>query len=144
MELSQPVTPVVPPKPEPTPSEVVPGKQLVRWPFSKLPTDDFQKQVAIAIKSLTREYYNKFVNDLEKEADTNIVIDNLSRKRENRKKEFLFEINTQGKYHILKEKMKKTIVRIVREHFGKSESIKGLHKDERDFFYSELYIFLVE
>jgi hypothetical protein len=36
---------------------------------------------------------------------------------EERKKEFLYEINTSGKYHIMKEKMKKTIVRIVKEHF---------------------------
>jgi hypothetical protein len=27
---------------------------------------------------------------------------------EERKKEFLYEINTSGKYHIMKEKMKKT------------------------------------
>ena len=38
---------------------------------------------------------------------------------EERKKEFLYEINTSGKYHILKEKLKKTIVRIVKEHFKK-------------------------
>jgi len=65
-------------------------------------------------------------------------------KYEERKKEFLYEINQSGKYHILKEKMKKTVVRIVREHFGKSEAIKGLKKDERDHFYSELYVFLVQ
>jgi len=47
---------------------------------------------------------------------------------EERKKEFLYEINTKGKYHILKEKMKKTIVRIVREHFGKSGQLKGLKR----------------
>jgi hypothetical protein len=64
-------------------------------------------------------------------------------KYEERKKEFLYEINQSGKYHILKEKMKKTVVRIVREHFGKTEAIKGLHKDERDHFYSDLYVFLV-
>ena len=87
------MTPVVPEKPEPTPSEIVPSKQLVRWPFSKLPTDDFQKQVAIAIKSLTREYYNKFMKDLESEADL-AAVENLTKKRDNRKKEFLFEINT--------------------------------------------------
>ena len=40
--------------------------------------------------------------------------------------------------------MKKTIVRIVKEHFGKKGSIKGLHKDEQDRFYSELYVFLVK
>lgn len=61
------------------------------------------------------------------------------------KKEFFYEINTQGKYHILKEKMKKSIVRIVKEHFGRNDtSIRGLTKDSRDHFYSELYNFLVE
>ena len=40
--------------------------------------------------------------------------------------------------------MKKTIVRIVKEHFGKKGSIKGLHKDDQDRFYSELYVFLVK
>jgi hypothetical protein len=40
---------------------------------------------------------------------------------EERKKEFLYEINTSGKYHIMKEKMKKTIVRIVKEHFHKQD-----------------------
>ena len=54
------MTPVVSEKPETKVEEVVEGKQFVRWPFSKKPTDDFCKQVAIAIKSLTREYYNKF------------------------------------------------------------------------------------
>lgn len=63
---------------------------------------------------------------------------------EERKKEFLYEINTKGKYHILKEKMKKTIVRIVREHFQKTGALKGLKKDSRDQFYSELYIYLVK
>ena len=41
--------------------------------------------------------------------------------------------------------MKKSIVRIVKEHFKREEaSIRGLTKGERDHFYSELYQFLVE
>jgi len=32
--------------------------------------------------------------------------------------------------------MKKTIVRIVKEYFKKTGSIKGLYKDENDHFYS--------
>jgi hypothetical protein len=39
----------------------------------------------------------------------------------------------------MKEKMKKTIVRIVKEHFQKKSEeggIKGIYKDERDHFYS--------
>lgn len=43
----------------------------------------------------------------------------------------------------MKEKLKKTIVRIVKEHFEKTGSVRGLHKDERDHFYSELYRYLV-
>lgn len=63
---------------------------------------------------------------------------------EDQKKEFFYEVNTQGKYHILKEKMKKSIVRIVKEHFNREDrSIRGLTKDQRDHFYSDLYRFLV-
>lgn len=34
-------------------------------------------------------------------------------KFEQRKEQFLYDFNTTGKYHILKEKLKKTIVKIV-------------------------------
>ena len=63
---------------------------------------------------------------------------------EERKKEFLYEINTSGKYHVLKEKLKKTIVRIVKEHFHKTGSVKGLARDASDHFYSQLYAYLVD
>ena len=66
-------------------------------------------------------------------------------KFEEMKKEFFYEINTSGKYHILKEKMKKSIVRIVKEEYNRTDSsIKGISKDQRDHFYSELYTFLVQ
>jgi len=38
---------------------------------------------------------------------------------EQRKEQFLYDFNTTGKYHILKEKLKKTIVKIVRKSMGK-------------------------
>jgi len=84
-----------------------------------------------------------FKTDLIKQEEATLSAQETSNLYEERKKEFLYEINTQGKYHILKEKMKKTIVRIVKEKFEKTGSIKGLHKDQRDHFYSELYIYLI-
>ena len=40
--------------------------------------------------------------------------------------------------------MKKSIVRIVKEYYGKKDvSIRGIKKDEFKQFYSELYNFLV-
>lgn len=85
-----------------------------------------------------------FQSDLETQSKIPMSQKETNHAYEERKKEFLYEINTKGKYHILKEKMKKTIVRIVREHFGKSGVLKGLKKDARDQFYSELYIYLVK
>lgn len=97
----------------------MPVKNLVRWPFSKISTDDFKKQIAIAIKSLTREYYSAFKDKMEIDSRKNLSEREEKESYDNWRKEFLYEINTSGKYHILKEKMKKTIVRIVKEHFGK-------------------------
>jgi hypothetical protein len=60
LSLTTPVTPTVPEKPEPVPSEVVPIKYYVTWPYSKDPGDDFGKQVTLAVESLTKEYYTLF------------------------------------------------------------------------------------
>ena len=145
LNLSHPVTPIVPAHPEPLPTEVIPLKKLVKWPFSKDPNDDFSKQVAIAVKALTREYYQMFQTELHTQARVPMSQQETLKAYEDRKKEFFYEINTTGKYHILKEKLKKTVVRIVREHFGRKEAtFKGLTRDERDHFYSELYCYLVQ
>ena len=116
---------------------MVPVKQFIRWPFSKDPTDDFKKQIALAVESLAKEYYNLFAGDLQEEQRNREKSEKQRHEAfEERKKEFLYEINTTGKYHIMKEKMKKTIVRIVKEHYGKQGDVKGIYKDERDHFYS--------
>ena len=51
------------------------------------------------------------------QTNSNMTEQELNNKFDELKKEFFYEINTQGKYHILKEKLKKSIVRIVKEHF---------------------------
>ena len=121
-------------------------KQFIKWPFSKDPTEDFKKQIGLAVESLAKEYYQLFSSELEQEAvgSGQKSDKEVQEQFEERKKEFLYEINTSGKYHVLKEKLKKTIVRIVKEHFKKAGSIKGLYKDERDHFYSQLYAYLVQ
>lgn len=139
LTMSEPVTPTVAAQPEPQPQDVVPVKQFIRWPFSKEPSDDFRKQVTLAVESLAKEYYALFQQELESEQRERPKVD----KFEERKKEFLYEINTSGKYHVMKEKMKKTIVRIVKEHFHKTGPLKGIYRDDRDHFYSQLYQYLV-
>jgi hypothetical protein len=141
--LTNPVTPNIPANPEPVPAEVVPVKQCVTWPYSKDPCDDFGKQITLAVESLTKEYYNLFKDQLN-EKDNNKTEAEMKERKDGFMKEFFYEINTQGKYHILKEKMKKSIVRIVKEYYGKQDvSIRGLKKDSFKQFYAELYNFLV-
>lgn len=65
ISLTKPIVSLASTQPEPQPSDVLPIKQLIVWPFSKNCNDDFRKQVAIAVKALTREYYTMFQTDLE-------------------------------------------------------------------------------
>lgn len=65
VSLTKPIVSMESTQPEPQPSDILPLKQLIVWPFSKDCNDDFRKQVAIAVKALTREYYIMFQNDLE-------------------------------------------------------------------------------
>jgi len=61
INTSEPVVPFIPAdQPEPLPQEIVPVKQFIRWPYSKDPTDDFCKQVTLAVESLAKEYYTMF------------------------------------------------------------------------------------
>jgi hypothetical protein len=66
INLSNPVVLQKTDKEEPVPSEIVAQKTLIKWPFSKTATDDFCKQIAIAIKALTKEYFGMFENELKK------------------------------------------------------------------------------
>lgn len=49
-----------------------------------------------------------------------------------------------GKYNILRERMKKSIMKIVRDKFQKEGSLTGVTNDAKDQFYSQLYMFLIE
>jgi len=58
----------------------------------------------------------------------------------------LYDLNMSGKYKILKETLKKPIIKIVKEKYKKTKSFTGISIDQkdRDQFYSILYQFLVE
>ena len=54
------ITPFKSEKKEPVPSDIVPVKQFITWPYSKDPCDDFGKQVTLAVESLAKEFFNMF------------------------------------------------------------------------------------
>jgi len=63
-----------------------------------------------------------------------------------RRRKLLYHLNTGGKYNIFKEKLKKNVVRIVRDHFPQapSQNTGSGGSSGQDAFYSELYVYLME
>jgi hypothetical protein len=64
-----------------------------------------------------------------------------------RKEHFLYDFNVSGKYKILKDRLKKTIVHLCEKYFtdqmAGSKSFTGVSCSIKDQFYSEIYNFLV-
>jgi len=94
LTLNNPAVPPVASKPEPGPSEIVPVKQFITWPYSKDPCDDFGKQVTLAVESLAKEFCTMFRKQIDDMASSEENLENLTKKFEDLKKEFFYEINT--------------------------------------------------
>jgi predicted Zn-dependent protease len=105
----------------------------------KDPEGDFRKMLKLTIESINKEYLGMFEEDLRREGIGGCTDETF----EARKEQFLYEFNSDGKYHLMKEKLKKTVVKIVRDTFKKKSSFKGLHMNEKDHFYSTMYAHLV-
>jgi len=146
--LDPPITPLVT-EVQPRVEDMVP-KPL---PIPKLPAsvevvNEFKGQLVLIMESLAMEYTSMFGKEMntaqEPKAKLHLSAQQKRDIREQRKEKFLYDFNTTGKYNILKEKMKKSIMKIVRDKFQKTGSLTGVTADSKDQFYSELYTFLNE
>ena len=110
---------------------------------------DLLRQFKIAISAIAKEY-NEAMGDTAKGQIVRREKDNLIQnvKREEREgllNKFFDKFNSSGKADLLKEKLKKFIVKIVREKYGKKGApVKGVHRNKEDQFYSELYAYLTD
>lgn len=99
------------------------------------------------MESLAIEYsqlYAKDMNSAQEAKSKNIVTVQKKQEIQKRKEGFLYDFNISGKYKVLKERLKKSIVKICRDKFQKHGSITGITTDQKDQFYSDLYVFLME
>ena len=148
--LSQPVNPVLPDIELPEPiyfikKEKPPKKQITTEEIEQ----DLIRQFKIAIAAIAKVYDEAMgesaKGNLMKREKGNILANTKKEDKEQYILKFLDKFNTSGRADLLKEKLKKFIVRIVREKFGKKKTpVKGVFKDERDQFYSELYAYLTD
>lgn len=84
-------------------------------------------------------------NQIIKKDKPNVYLSNVKKEeRDNSITKFLYNFNVTGKADILKEKLKRFIIRIVREKYNKKANLCGTFKDERDQFYSEIFAYLTD
>jgi len=109
--------------------------------------DDFRKQLKIAIAAISKQYEDFMgdaKNNLIKREKGNVLSNAKREERDANITKFMSIFNVSGKADLLKEKLKKFIVRIVREKYKKRTNVKGIFKDEKDQFYSELFAYLTD
>ena len=148
--MSQPVNPVLPNCELPTPLDLIKNPPKKKKPMTVEEIEnDLLRQFKIAIAAIAKTYDESMGDtakgQLVKREKGNVLSNVKKDEKENNFMKFLDKFNTSGRADLLKEKLKKFIVRIVREKYGKKNTpVKGVHKDKRDQFYSELYAYLTD
>jgi len=145
--LDPPITPLIT-EIQPKAADLIPKPQPIpKMPASIEVINEFKGQLVVAMESLAMEYSSMFSKEMNASNEPKGKLLSQQQKREQReqrKEKFLYDFNMSGKYNILKEKMKKSIMKIVRDKFQKEGSLTGVTTDSRDQFYSQIYMFLVE
>ena len=148
--LSQPVNPILPDIELPEPINFI---KKEKPPKKKITPEEIEndliRQFKIAIAAIAKVYDEALgesaKGNLIKRDKGTVAQTNKKEDKEQYAFKFLEKFNSSGRADLLKEKLKKFIVRIVRDKFGKKKTpIKGVFKDERDQFYSELYGYLTD
>jgi len=133
---------------QPKASDMIPKAQaLPKDPPAIECINEFKGDLVLIIESLAMEYsgmVGKDLNGAQEQKGKNTLTVQKKQEINKRKEQFLYDFNVSGKYKILKERLKKSIVKICRDKFQKVGSITGITLDQRDQFYSELYVFLIE
>ena len=146
--MSQPVNHLLPNVELPVPIDLLKNPPAPKKPMTVEEIEkDLIRQFKIAIAAIAK-VYDESMGDtakgqLVKREKGNIVSYSKREEKENSLSKFFDKFNTSGRADLLKEKLKKFIVKIVREKYGKKGvPVKGVHKNKEDQFYSELYAYL--
>ena len=148
--LTIPVNPLLPDIDLPNPDDYMRKEKLPPKPYTiEQIEQDLLRQFKIAIAAIAKTYDEALgcsaKNQLIRSDKGNLISNAKREERENIINKFLDKFNTSGRADLLKEKLKKFIVKIVREKYNKKNtSVKGVYKDQRDQFYSELYAYLTD
>ncbi|CAD8191201.1 unnamed protein product [Paramecium octaurelia] len=130
--------------------EDVPSLQIEPVIIQKIPSKfecvwQFKKDIKEAMKSLEEEYSKLYQSDQKAKTQPMISMTHQRWLELTKKKEsFLNEMNTSGKYNILQERLRSSIIRVCIDKFAKEGLFVGVNKDEQDRLFAELYVFMME
>lgn len=137
LSMNPGLTPPTPAIPPPTPVDLIPTYPPVpKFRVSADGAEDFRRQVKIGVQAMAQEYFSLFQDQM---SDSRFLGD-----KEKRRDQYITDFNGSGKFHVLKEKLKKSVVRIVKDQFKNiRKTTTSLEFNRSDKFYSELYGLLV-
>ena len=148
--MSLPVNPLLPNVELPVPLDLIKNPPPPKKPLTVEEIEkDLIRQFKIAIAAIAKAYDESMGDtakgQLVKREKGNIISYSKREEKENSLGKFFDKFNTSGRADLLKEKLKKFIVKIVREKYGKKGvPVKGVHRNKEDQFYSELYAYLTD
>lgn len=132
------VAELIPPRP----------KYPIRINSAESAVSDYHAQIKSIISLVLDEYRSISLESQENDDSSQFVggLNSDPSRRENqvetRRKRLLYELNSTGKYFALKEQLKNSVIKIVREKFFKTSALND--PEEFQQFISELYVFLVD
>ncbi|CAD8072535.1 unnamed protein product [Paramecium primaurelia] len=103
----------------------------------------FQRDIKEAMKALDEEYSKLNPSDQKVKVSANLTVQKRQ-ELQKKKESFLNEINQSGKYKILQDRLRSSIIRVCIDKFAKEGLFVGVNKDEQDRLFAELYVFMME
>jgi tetratricopeptide (TPR) repeat protein len=148
IDLDPPITPLVE-EIQPRVEDMIPRPlPIPQMPASKNVINEYKGQLVLIMESLAMEYaamFGKDANNAQEPKGKQHLSEQQRRDiREQKKEKFIQEFNSSGKFNILKDKIKKSIMKVIRDKFQKTGSLTPLTPESKDQFYSELYTFFNE
>jgi len=136
-KFSRPLVPRPPTPPPPLPkvSDLVPKRVLPQF-AAKTAAAEYQAQITSLVESLVADWSSTF-------PELDLSQPTTDAEREERRKALLFKLNSEGKYWTYKERLKRCVVRIVKETMNRP-SAQPLDSHSMQTFYNDLYVTLTQ
>lgn len=135
----------------PKPSEVIPKNQsqiMGKLPGTTELVSEFKGHLALAMEAIAGEYANMWgkENNSQLEPKNRLLMSQAQKReiREKKKEQFLEKFHVERKYELVREKLRKSVVKLVRDKFQKSDTLNDINTETKNKLFSELYVYLIE